>query len=342
MPAKTSTPELQIESFDWQIIWLKICAIYDSGHSSFLCHRRRRCCCCFRHRCFQIVVVVVTLFLCMPANTLLLPPYEWCILYAHCVCLFMGFSSIFVVCNLIFIDEKKNWKIKVYTHIRSVASSRCIQCFFAARRLSVERLCALCVCAWARSFEIHMCMHVFRLIPYARAWKGKQTYSVYVMARCTDWGSLFNTCRCTMPYTTHAYTTYAYIIPRLIPVFSADFFSLSLWPSVALLFGPMHRHVNWTMIFIFERKEKSFSSIFTEHSTPFVQLQCSPKSKDFLFNSIVCVCAPLATRSQSASDRSVSLLLWQSHLLSRRASTFSSAFNYFFYEISMNCIILHM
>lgn len=120
------------------------------------------------------------------------------------------------------------------------------------------------------------------------------------------------------------------------------FFSLSLWPSVALLFGPMHRHVNWTMIFIFERKEKSFSSIFTEHSTPFVQLQCSPKSKDFLFNSISCVCAPLATRSQPASDRSVSLLLWHSHLLSRRASTFSSAFNYFFYEISMNCIILHM
>lgn len=29
MPAKTSTPELQIESFDRQIIWLKICAIYD-------------------------------------------------------------------------------------------------------------------------------------------------------------------------------------------------------------------------------------------------------------------------------------------------------------------------
>lgn len=133
-------------------------------------------------------------------------------------------------------------------------------------------------------------------------------------------------------------------IQRLIPVFSVDF-SLSVWPSVALLFGPMHRHVNWTMIFIFVRKKKHthilafYFHCSTQYSqyTPICANAMLIEIKRFfccVFNSFVC--ALLHTYFRSIRSFScVCSLFCHSHI-------FSSAFNYFFMRFSMNCIILHM
>lgn len=252
----------------------------------------------------------------MPANTAVLPGMSG-VFYSLCVCLFMGFSSIFVVCNLIFIDEKKNWKIKVYTHsfVRSAASSHVHTFLLAIECGKIVCFVCLCVRAFVRDTYVDACvaLNTVRNVCVCARLKRKTN----VLGLCDGpmcWGTLFNTCQCTMPYT-HAYTAYAYIIPRLIPVFSADF-SLSLWPSVALLFGPMHRHVNWTMIFIFVRKEKSFSLIFTECTALAHHLcNCNAHRNQKIF----CSNGSCVRRLQPASDHSVSLWLWHSHLLSRAA-----------------------